>query len=79
MDVTRDPENIMRAKQLGMTIDEFLRLNEPETKATEKAAKENKTKVVNNARKTEKNPPKQRAVQPSQGGRIKGGFGEVPI
>jgi len=68
MDVTKDPENIMRARQLGMTVDEFLKLNEPPTPETKAAEEKKKNLVVDHA-----TPKKKRGVRST-----KGGFGDIP-
>ena len=68
MDVRKDPDNIMRARNLGMSVEDFLKLNEPPTPETKKAAEENKDKVVDHAPKKRKG-----------GSRISaGGFGDIP-
>ena len=62
-DITRDPENIMRARQMNMSIEEFLKLNEPPTEKQAKAEEDKKTAVVDHALPTPK-----RGVQPQGGG-----------
>jgi hypothetical protein len=49
MDAKKDPDNIMRARQLGMSVEEFLRLNEPPSAETLKAEEAKKTMVVDHA------------------------------
>lgn len=67
MDVTKDPENIMRARQLGMTVEDFLKLNEPPTPETIKAESGKKNKVVDHSA-----PKRKPGVQSD------GGFGDIP-
>ena len=68
MDVRKDPENIMRARQLGMSVEEFLKLNEPPTPELIKAEEEKKKVVVDHSE-----PKKKRGVQHTSGG-----FGDIP-
>lgn len=70
MDVKMDPDNIYRARQLNMTIDEYLKLNDPvvQKKANDNL-KENEEKVV-----THSKPTRKPAVVTGNGG-----FGEAKI
>ena len=68
MDARLDPENIMRARQLGMTIDEFLKLNEPLTPEQQMAEEEMENVVVTHRRGR----PKKGVTSGS------GGFGDIP-
>ena len=68
MDVTKDPENIMRARQLGLSVEDFLKLNEPPTPETLKAEEEKKDRIVDHAA-----PKKKRGVKSTDGG-----FGDIP-
>lgn len=55
MDARKDPENIMRARQLGMSVEEFLQMNVPPT--PEALANEEKKKnlvVTHYTKKTKK-------------------------
>jgi len=76
-DVERNPDNIMRARQLNMTVQEFLKLNEPPTKKQEEveAAKENL--VIDHS-----DPEPKPGVSPQGGGVTKkgsfAGEGEMP-
>ena len=68
MDSRLDPENIMRARQLGMTIDEFLKLNDPVTPEQARAEAENENVVVTHIPK-----PSKPGVRTGSGG-----FGDIP-
>lgn len=73
MEVSRDPEVIHRARQLNMTTEQFLQLNKdvtPEETAKAKAAKD---KVI-----THEDPTPKPAVNSFSGGKVKGGFGDLP-
>lgn len=71
-DVKTNPDNIMRARQLGMTIDEFLKLNDPPTEAQKKAEEEKANQVIDHSPPTPK-----RGVQTSGGGvTIRGKFAD---
>ena len=59
----RNADNIMRARQMGMTIDEFLKLNEPPTKSQLDAEEAKKNLVVDHVA-----PTPVRGVQPQGGG-----------
>ena len=59
----RNSENIMRARQMGMTVEEFLKLNEPPTKKQLEAEEAKKNLVVDHSVPTPK-----RGVQPQGGG-----------
>ncbi len=76
-DVRTNADNIMRARQLGMSIDEFLKLNDPPTEAQKKAEEAKKNLVVDHAEPTPK-----RGVQPTGGGVTQrgkfAGDGEMP-
>lgn len=75
MNVKEDPENIMRARQLGMTVEDFLKLNIPPS-AQAKANEEAKQVHVQDQQKPN---PRKPGVQPAGGGVTKkGGFGEMP-
>lgn len=72
-DAKYDPEIIMRARTLNMTVDEFLKLNEPLTPEQIKAEESKDSKVVvHDARSPKK------AVKGPHTGPKSGGFGEVP-
>lgn len=74
MDSRKDPENIMRARQLGMSVDEWLKLNEPPTPEAIKNQKEKETLIV-----THKDQPKKKPVNAVTGGvEFSGGFGDTP-
>jgi hypothetical protein len=74
MDATRDPDVIMRARNMNMTVEEFLKLEEPLTAEQIKNESEKATKVVSH--QPEKGKP---MVRPQGGGvTIEGGFGETP-
>lgn len=74
MDVSRDPENIMRARQMNMTTEEFLKLNEPPTPEQLKAEEEKKNRVVDHQA-----PAPKQGVRPQGGGvTMGGGFGDQP-
>lgn len=77
-----DPENIMRARQLGITVEEYLNLNAPPTKQQQENEKAKEEMVID-----QNKPPKanaKRGVQPTGGGAdmagqgqdIQGGFGK---
>lgn len=71
---TEDPENIMRARQLNMSVEDYLKLGAP-PEAQQKKAEEEKEKVVN-----EHKAPKRKPGVKTQGGgvTIEGGFGDQP-
>lgn len=68
MDSAKDPENIMRARQLGITVEELLERNVPPSPETLKNAESAASAVVTHA-----DPKRKKGVKPS-----KGGFGEIP-
>ena len=68
-DVTKDPENIMRARQLGMTVEEFLKLNTPPTEEQKKAEEAKENLVV-----THTAPKRKQGVRSGSGK-----FGELPV
>lgn len=71
-DVRKDPENLIRARQLNMSIDEFLGLNDAPTEETLKQAEKTKNFV-----QTHKASKKKRGVTPQGGGVTQsGGFGD---
>ena len=71
---TDDPENIMKARQLNMTVEEYLALGAPPKAIQEKAQKAKDEAIVDH-----KDTPKKKMVNPVGGGvNIKGGFGEQP-
>ena len=59
----RNSDNIMRARQMGMTIQEFLKLNEPPTQKQVEAEEAKKNLVVDHAA-----PTPIKGVQPQGGG-----------
>ena len=63
IDAKRDPENIMRAQQMHMTVDEFLKLHDPIV--VEKQAENEKKKKE--AVVTHKSPEKKRGVDTGNG------------
>ena len=68
IDVTKDPDNIMRARQLGMTVEEFLKLNVPPTEEQKKAEVAKENLVVTHT-----------SPKPKQGVRSgRGNFGDIP-
>ncbi len=69
MDSAKDPENIMRARQLGISVDELLERNVPPTPEALEKAEEAKNAVTTHAE-----PKRKKGVKPS-----KGGFGEIPV
>lgn len=72
-----DPENIVRARQLGMSVEDYLKLGAPPEAVVTAAEKKKKSLVVDNNKG--KAAPKQTAVKPQGGGKtIDGGFGEQP-
>lgn len=74
MESKNDPENIMRARQLNMSVEEYLKLGAPPEEMVAKAEEEKEKAVV------EHKAPKRKAAVQTQGGgvTIKGGFGEQP-
>lgn len=75
MDVTKDPENITRARQLGVSVEEFLMLDKEDSPEQKKAKEEKLNKVVTHKRGR----PRKKAVQPQGGGvTMSGGFGDTP-
>jgi len=74
MKAVEDPENIMRARQLGMTVEQYLKMNEVPSAAQKAKDEAAKTKVVDH-----KPTPAKRGVQSAGGGTtIKGNFGDPP-
>jgi len=74
MKSNEDPENIMRARQLGITVEELLSLNAPPKEQQEKEAAAKENLVV-----THQAPPKKQQVRTVSGGTtIRGNFGEPP-
>jgi hypothetical protein len=74
MDVTKDPENVMRARQMGMTTEEFLRMNDVPKEVKEEEVKKKRSRVVNHKRG-----PRKKGVKPQGGGvTMGGGFGDIP-
>jgi len=80
-DSAKDPENIMRARQLGMKTEDFLKLNDPPSK------EQIKQQMVKEAFVADHKPTaKKRGVKPRGGGSdtsgqgldISGGFGKQP-
>ena len=59
----RDSDNIMRARQMNMTIEEFLKLNEPPTKTQLEVEEPKKNLIIDHAA-----PALKRGVQPQGGG-----------
>ncbi len=75
MKADQDPENIMRARQLGISVQEYLNLNAPPTEEQQKAQKEAENKVVDHKPSGEK----KRMVRNVSGGvDVHGGFGDPP-
>jgi len=72
----RDADNIMRARQLGMTVEDFLKLNEPPTKLQLEAEEAKRNLVIDHVAPTPK-----KGVQPQGGGvTISGGLAdEMPV
>ena len=62
-DVTRNPDNIMRARNMNMNIDEYLKLHEPLTPAQVKAEEDKKNLVVDHT-----DPTPKPGVKPQGGG-----------
>ena len=75
-DVTRNTDNIMRAQQMGLKVEEYLKLNEPLTPAQLKAEQDKKDLVVDHS-----DPIPKKGVQPQGGGVTKkGGLSdEMPV
>ena len=74
MDVRKDPDNIMRARQLGMTVEDFLALNTPPSPETQANEDAKKVLVV-----THIDPKPKRGVKPQGGGvNMTGDFGDIP-
>ena len=69
IDAREDSENIMRARQMGMSIDEYLKLNAPLTPSQKKVEEEKKTAVVTHA-----SPKRKPGVKTGSGK-----FGELPV
>lgn len=74
IDCRYDPEVIMRARNLNMTVEEFLKLNEPPTPETVAAAKAAETAVQEH--KPEKG--KKGVSHKIDGLPMEGGFGDAP-
>ena len=74
MKADQDPENIMRARQLGIDVKEYLNLNAPPTEDQEKAQKEKAAKV-NEQKPGQK---KKMDLNVSGGVDVHGGFGDPP-
>ena len=73
-DAIKDPDNIMRARQLGMSVEEYLGLNNLNIEDQKKEAEE-KMKITT----THQRGRPKKGVTPSGGGvTMKGGFGEMP-
>lgn len=78
-DARKDPDNIKRARELGMDVETYLEWNQEPTPEAQKAAEVVKTKVITHAP-----PVRKPGVQPQGGvapGRPDselGGFGDVP-
>ena len=72
----RDADNIMRARQLGMTVEEFLKLNEPPTKKQLEAEEAKRNLVIDHAAPTPK-----KGAQPQGGGVTMSGSlsNEMPV
>jgi len=74
MKSNEDPENIMRARQLGISVDELLSLNAPPKSEVDKANQAKEDMVV-----THQLPPKKQQVRTVSGGTtIRGNFGDPP-
>jgi len=74
MKSNEDPENIMRARQLGISVDELLALNAPPKSEVDKANQAKEDMVV-----THQLPPKKQQVRTVSGGTtIRGNFGDPP-
>ena len=72
---TQDPENIMRARQLNMSVEEYLALGTPPKEEQEAAAKKADEAVVDH----KQDAPKKRMVRNVSGGvDVHGGFGDPP-
>lgn len=63
IDARKDPENIMRARQLNMSVEDFLGMNTPPTAETLRNEEAKKTNVVTHA-----SPNRKRATQITRGG-----------
>jgi len=73
-DARLDPEIIMRARQLGMTVDEFLKMHEPPSQATAEVERLKETQV-----ETHKDiKPKKGVSHRIAGLPMEGGFGDAP-
>lgn len=75
MKATEDPENIIRARQLNMSVEEYLSLNAPPKEKQAEALKAAEEKVVDH----KQDHPKKKMVKNVSGGvDIHGGFGDPP-
>jgi len=68
-DIRQDPDLIMRARQMGKTIEEYLHLNDTPTPSQKKAEKEKEEMVVTHQPK-----PSKPGVRTTAGG-----FGEINV
>lgn len=63
IDARKDPENIMRARQLNMSVEDFLGMNVPPTPEAIQNEENKKNQVVTHAA-----PQRKRGVTPTRGG-----------
>ena len=74
MESKNDPENIMRARQLNMSVEEYLKLGAPPEEVIAKNEEEKEATVHEH-----KPMPRKRGVKTQGGGvTIEGGFGDQP-
>lgn len=76
MKATEDPENIMRARQLNMSVEDYLKLGAPPEEIVKKAEEKKKNMVQDHKQSDAKAKP---GVKPQGGGvDMKGNFGQPP-